>query len=142
MTGAMHQHLSLPRHLTAISPTAEAVTALMSGWADEARESVDLALVEVLTNILRHGPATATQPVELGVTVEEDAVTIEVIDLVPPIPPGLLASIDPSVLETEAGDLDAIPESGRGLALVLVLMDEVTLLDGDGTARLRLVLRR
>lgn len=138
----MRHRLSLSRALDAVSPAAQAVTALMVGWDPDARDAVDLALVEALTNIVRHGPKGETRPIRMEVELADDHVAVDIIDVTPPAPPDALARAADCRLDVDTDAIDAIPESGRGLALMLVLMDEVSLhLDGP-LPRLRLMRRR
>lgn len=138
----MRHDLTLARKLDAVSPAAQAVTALLPHWEPEGRDAVDLALVEALTNIIRHGPQGETQPIRVEVEVTPSRVTVDIVDTAPPLPANLLERAGVQGFDFDPEDIGEIPESGRGVALILVLMDEVTLLDKDGLSRLRLMRRR
>lgn len=138
----MLHRFTMKRALADVSPAAQAVTALMQGWEDEAREAVDLTLVEALTNIVRHGNGTETRPIGLEVTLTETQVSIDVVDVTPPVLPDLLARAGASAFDFDPDDVQSIPESGRGLALILLLMDEVSLHEEHDLSRLRLKRRR
>lgn len=138
----MQHQIAMLRALTAVSPAAQAVTALMLGWDEDARDAVDLTLVEALTNIVRHGPPGETRPIRLEVDLSDDRISIDIVDFTSPMPPDLLARAGTSAFDFDPDDVQAIPESGRGLALILVLMDEVTLHEQDELSRLRLIRRR
>lgn len=138
----MRHTLTMPRQLDGVSPAAQAVTTLMAGWDEIACEAVDLTLVEALTNIVRHGPAGETRPIGLEVDLGKDSITIDIIDFCSPVPPDLLSRAGNAAFDFDPDDLQSIPESGRGLALILLMMDEVTLHEESDLSRLRLMRRR
>lgn len=138
----MRHTLTMLRALTDVSPAAQAVTALMDGWEDDARDAVDLTLVEALTNIVRHGPPGETRPIRLEVDLGEDRILIDIVDFTSPMPPDLLARAGMASFDFDPDDVQSIPESGRGLALILVMMDEVSLHEDGDLSRLRLIRRR
>ena len=53
----------------------------------------------------------------------------------------LLEDVDPDALEI-GDDLEAVAENGRGLALIVMVMDEVTFHHVQDQTRLRLIRRR
>ena len=88
---------------------------------------IKLALSEAVTNAIQHGSSSPRDPVRIVVIEEPGALAFEVMDT---------GRFVPRV--TRRGDM---PESGRGLEFMRLLMDEVDLQPGlDGT-RLRLVKR-
>lgn len=134
---------TMPRDLAAISPLAQSVTALMAkGFDQDTRDAVDLALVEALSNAVKHGTLESAKRVGVEVTLSETEVVLEIIDSSPPMPLFLLEEIDPDALEIDGSDLENVPESGRGLALIVMMMDEVTFHHVGDQTRLRLVRRR
>lgn len=97
------------------------------GLPPEARYQVKLALSEAVTNAIQHGSSSADSPIRIYVSGEAGALVIEVVDT---------GRFVPRV--TRRGDM---PEFGRGLEFMRLMMDEVDLQPGlDGT-RLRLVKR-
>ena len=72
----------------------------------------------------------------------DDRVSVDIVDYVSPVPPGLLARAGNAAFDFDPDDLQSIPESGRGLALILLMMDEVTLHEEADLSRLRLVRHR
>jgi anti-sigma regulatory factor (Ser/Thr protein kinase) len=97
------------------------------GLPPEARYQVKLALSEAVTNAIQHGSSSADSPIRIYVSGEPGALVIEVVDT---------GRFVPRV--TRRGDM---PEFGRGLEFMRLMMDEVDLQPGlDGT-RLRLVKR-
>jgi anti-sigma regulatory factor (Ser/Thr protein kinase) len=88
---------------------------------------IKLALSEAVTNAIQHGSSSPRDPVRIVVTEEPGALAFEVVDT---------GRFVPRV--TRRGDM---PESGRGLEFMRLLMDEVDLYPGDDGTRLRLVKR-
>ena len=123
-------HLVVARSLEAVGPTVVKVRDFALAHMDEvAASEVELALAEALTNSVKHGQAHAREGTDVIVTVEvaDGWLTVEVLDNVPVVPDGMFEKITESSLDFEVADLDAIPEGGRGLALIILSMDEVSL---------------
>jgi anti-sigma regulatory factor (Ser/Thr protein kinase) len=93
----------------------------------EARYQVKLALSEAVTNAIQHGSSSADSPIRICACEEAGALVLEVIDT---------GRFVPRV--TRRGE---IPESGRGLEFMRLMMDEVDLQPGTDGTRLRLVKR-
>ena len=90
------------------------------GFDTDTRYQVKLAMSEAVTNAIQHGSDAPTDPIWIRVTEEAGALVFEVADT---------GRFRPRV--TRRGDL---PESGRGLEFMRLLMDEVDLRAGrDGT---------
>jgi anti-sigma regulatory factor (Ser/Thr protein kinase) len=97
------------------------------GLGLEARYQVKLALSEAVTNAIQHGSSSTDSPIRIYVSREAGSLVIEVVDT---------GRFVPRV--RRHGDM---PESGRGLEFMRLMMDEVDVQPGlDGT-RLRLVKR-
>lgn len=138
----MLHSFTMPRDLAAISPLAQSVTTLMAtGFDQDTRDAVDLALVEALSNAVKHGTDDSAKLVGVELTLSDTEVVLEIIDSSPPMPLFLLEDIDPDALEV-GDDLENVPESGRGLALIVMMMDEVTFHHTGNQTRLRLMRRR
>lgn len=138
----MLHSFTMPRDLAAISPLAQSVTTLMAtGFDQDTRDAVDLALVEALSNAVKHGTDDSAKLVGVELTLSDTEVVLEIIDSSPPMPLFLLEDIDPDALEV-GDDLENVPESGRGLALIVMMMDEVTFHHIGNQTRLRLMRRR
>lgn len=139
----MLHRFSMPRDLSAISPLAQSVTALMTtGYDQDTRDAVDLALVEALSNAVKHGTKDSAKQVGVEVTLSDHDIVIEIIDSSPPMPLFLLEDIDPDALVIDGSDIQNVPETGRGLALIVMMMDEVTFHHIGDQTRLRLMRRR
>jgi anti-sigma regulatory factor (Ser/Thr protein kinase) len=97
------------------------------GLSDDACYEVKLALSEAVSNAIQHGSRSDDAPIRIFVSGEAGALVIEVIDT---------GRFVPRV--TRDGDM---PESGRGLEFMRLMMDEVDLQPGSDGTRLRLVKR-
>lgn len=138
----MFHSFTMPRDLAAISPLSQSVTALMAPAFDQdARDAVDLALVEALSNAVQHGTKESAKQIGLEVSLTDTEITLDIIDSTPPMPLFLLEDVDPDALEI-GDDLEAVAENGRGLALIVMVMDEVTFHHVQDQTRLRLIRRR
>jgi serine/threonine-protein kinase RsbW len=97
------------------------------GLSEDACYEVKLALSEAVSNAIQHGSRSDDAPIRILVSGEAGALVIEVIDT---------GRFVPRV--TRQGDM---PESGRGLEFMRLMMDEVDLRPGSDGTRLRLVKR-
>ena len=139
----MLHSFSIPRDLAAISPLSQSVTALMAPVFDQdARDAVDLALVEALSNAVQHGTRESAKRIGLEVLLTDTEITVDIIDSTPPMPLFLFEDMGPEALEIDGDDLENVSETGRGLALIVMVMDEVTFHHIDDQTRLRLIRRR
>ena len=101
--------------------------AIAFGLPADACYQVKLAISEAVTNAIQHGSSSPEDPVRILVAEEPGALAFEVVDT---------GRFVPRV--TRRGDM---PESGRGLEFMRLLMDEVALDPGEHGTRLRLVKR-
>jgi anti-sigma regulatory factor (Ser/Thr protein kinase) len=97
------------------------------GFGLDARFEVKLAVSEAVTNAIRHGSSTPDDPIRIVASEESGALVLEVLDT---------GHFVPRVVRR--GD---IPESGRGLEFMRVLMDEVDLRAGRQGTLLRMAKR-
>ena len=98
------------------------------GLGAEALYDVKLAMSEAVTNAIRHGSRSPDDSVRILATEESGALVFEVVDS---------GTFIPRVVRR--GDL---PEGGRGLEFMRVLMDEVDLRPGRQGTLLRMAKRR
>jgi anti-sigma regulatory factor (Ser/Thr protein kinase) len=98
------------------------------GLGAEALYDVKLAISEAVTNAIRHGSRSPDDSVRIVATEESGALVFEVLDS---------GTFVPRVVRR--GDL---PEGGRGLEFMRVLMDEVDLRPGRQGTLLRMAKRR
>lgn len=97
------------------------------GFDENARYQVKLALSEGVANAIKHGSSSADDPVRIVVAEESGALVFEVLDT---------GRFVPRV--TRRGHM---PEGGRGLEFMRLLMDEVDLRPGAAGTLLRLAKR-
>jgi anti-sigma regulatory factor (Ser/Thr protein kinase) len=97
------------------------------GFDAVARHDVRLALSEAVTNAIQHGSHSPDDPIRILATEESGALVFEVLDT---------GHFVPRVVRR--GDM---PESGRGLQFMKVLMDEVDLRPGRRGTLLRMAKR-
>jgi anti-sigma regulatory factor (Ser/Thr protein kinase) len=97
------------------------------GLAAEACYQVKLAVSEAVTNAIQHGSRSADALVHISISEEPGAVVFEVTDT---------GRFVPRV--TRRGDM---PESGRGLEFMRLMMDEVDVRPRQDGTHLRLVKR-
>jgi anti-sigma regulatory factor (Ser/Thr protein kinase) len=89
------------------------------GLGEDDRYHVKLAISEAVTNAIQHGSSSATDPIRISAAEESGALVFEVEDT---------GRFRPRVRR------GVLPESGRGLEFMRLLMDEVDLRPGvDGT---------
>jgi anti-sigma regulatory factor (Ser/Thr protein kinase) len=101
--------------------------ALEFGLPSDACYQVKLALSEAVTNAIQHGSSSPDDPVRIFISEEPGSLVFEVVDT---------GRFVPRV--SRRGDM---PESGRGLEFMRLMMDTVELYPGDDGTRLRLVKR-
>jgi anti-sigma regulatory factor (Ser/Thr protein kinase) len=85
------------------------------GLPEEEAYQVKLAISEAVTNAIQHGSSSPTDPIRIVVAEEAGALVFEVIDT---------GRFRPRVRR------GVLPESGRGLEFMRLLMDEVDLRPG------------
>lgn len=89
------------------------------GLGEDARYQVKLAISEAVTNAIQHGSSSPSDPIRISAAEESDALVFEVADT---------GRFRPRVRR------GALPESGRGLEFMRLMMDDVDLHAGaDGT---------
>ena len=97
------------------------------GFGKDARHEVKLAVSEAVTNAIQHGSHSSNDQIRIVAAEESGALVFEVLDT---------GTFVPRVVRR--GDL---PESGRGLEFMRVLMDEVDLRPSRGGTLLRMAKR-
>jgi anti-sigma regulatory factor (Ser/Thr protein kinase) len=97
------------------------------GLDDDARYEVRLAMSEAVTNAIEHGSSSPADQIKIVASVEADRLVFEVLDT---------GRFRPRVVRR--GEM---PESGRGLEFMRVLMDEVDLRPGAAGTLLRFAKR-
>ena len=121
---------TVERDLKAVAPAAMAVHSYATKFmCPNCAAAVELALVEALTNAIKHGSINGRETGQITVTVQpkKDALVIEVIDTVPVVPEGLLEKAGAHRPDADMDDIMSLAESGRGLSIIVLSMDEVSL---------------
>jgi anti-sigma regulatory factor (Ser/Thr protein kinase) len=96
------------------------------GLGEDARYHVKLAISEAVTNAIQHGSSSPNDRIRITVAEESGALVFEVEDT---------GRFRPRVRR------GILPESGRGLEFMRLLMDEVDLRPGTGGTLLRFTKR-
>jgi len=120
--------LQIPAALERVGEAGAAVreAARVFGFDEDTCYALDIAIVEAMTNVIRHGEHPPQVSLEVGIAPRDDRLEISLRDRGTPIPAEALARADDSVFEFDPGNLEAIPEHGMGLALIRRIADELT----------------
>lgn len=119
--------LSVQATLQDVACAVQALRAILPARLAEAeRNALEIALGEVLTNIVQHGfPGAVRAPIEVGWAEHPHAFVVEVRDTGCAIPRAKLEAAGPASFAFDAGNIAALPEGGFGLALVKAAFDVV-----------------
>lgn len=126
---------TVPAALDAVAPLAAKIERACDelGLADDVAFKLNLALDELVTNLVTHGGSAL--PVAVSLTAHAGRLELLIVDSGPPFDPALAPAPDTSLAIEER------PIGGLGLHLIRTLMDEVRYSrDGDRN-RLVLVMR-
>lgn len=132
--------LQIDSDLESVELVAKAVRALCSDKLDETMlNDVELSVVEAVNNVIKHGyHGKRGSSVEIKVSLKTDRVVIEIMDQAPPMPEGVATARPGSPFNFDPALLEQLPESGMGLALIQMTMDEVSYASEAGVNRLTL----
>ena len=100
---------------------------LLIPFSENDAHSIELCVTEAVVNSIKH--AYGDEPgheVVVTFNVFETKIVIEVIDTGQSMDSGLLAGSKEFALEFDPKDIDSIPETGRGLAIIQGFMDDVS----------------
>ena len=86
---------------------------------------VEIAVVEALTNLVKHGYPDEPGEIEIAVCSETDEVIVDIFDIGNTIPRPLLARAGPERFEFDPDDIEGLVEGGLGLSLIHLTMDFV-----------------
>ena len=106
------------------------------GWSSKLLFRVNLVLEELGLNVMTHGQARGAGELEITLTSDETAVTIELVDDGPRFDP-----LQDAPRPDPTASLEERPVGGLGVHLVRTLMDEVHYRYERGKNRLTLVTR-
>lgn len=118
------------RALDAVAPAALKVRVFAAAYLDPLLASdVELAVVETLTNAIKHGQVHHRDKSDIHITLQCIAsdLVVDIFDQAPLVPPDTFERVSAATLDFDPCRLDELSENGRGLALILLSMDEVTL---------------
>lgn len=97
-----------------------------------ARAEIEMALVELVSNIVRHGYGTeVAASITLELQRDDGRVAIAIRDEGRPVPPWARQAAD-AALDYDPTDLEALPTGGIGLAMAMAAVDQFTYEEGDG----------
>lgn len=133
--------LTVRADVAAIAPACEQLRAVCPAMPPEAASLVETALSEAMTNVIEHslgGDAGRSFEVQLNCAAAGIELLIE--DDGSGLSPALFAAM-PAELRFDPDDLESLPESGMGIALIKSIMDEVEYTQDRGINRLRLYKR-
>lgn len=134
-------HLEIQSRLENVAQLGDAVrkAALACGFDDRAAFQVELALVEAVTNVVRHAIGDGGEgTVALEIREEEGEIRLALSDQGKAMDAGLFDAPSLPEIDPERG-VEAYPEGGMGIALICAAMDDVEYERVDGTNTLRLV---
>lgn len=136
---ASRLHLTIASRLEEIALVGCSVHAVgrHAGLTEEAAQDLELATVEALNNVVEHAHRGRPDlPVEVVLEVMPDRIAVDIVDHGTAMPAERLA--EPVSLAIDPADIDSLEESGRGIALMQMLVDEIGYVAQDDTNRLRL----
>lgn len=121
---------TLQRDLHEVQSVAMPVRELATQFLDaDGAAAIELALVEAVTNAIKHGSINGRETGQITVTAmaNEDRFVVEVIDTVPVVPEAALDLARHRGSSFEIDDIADLEESGRGLSIIVLSMDEIIL---------------
>jgi serine/threonine-protein kinase RsbW len=120
--------LSIPNRFDCLGMLGCSVRAISMeyGLSQEIACHMELAVIEAVTNVIRHNPNLPTASITF-VDISSDAQGLEyqITDQGMPIPAEVLANARGQVFEFDPDDLDGIPECGMGLSLIKSVADQL-----------------
>lgn len=121
---------TLDRDLKQVHAVAEPVKSFAAQVLDAADAgAVELALVEAVTNAIKHGSVNGRDTGQIVVTarIEEARFVVDVVDNVPLVPKDALDNARSRGASFDIGDIADLEENGRGLSIMVLAMDEIIL---------------
>ncbi len=82
---------------------------------------IELALIEIFTNIVKHGEVIKDDLIEVQLRSSGNEMNIQLIDNGKQFLPSILETVMPSISQ----DIDLLPENGFGVPLVVSITDSV-----------------
>ena len=100
---------------------------------------VEVAVVEALTNVVKHGYPDAPGEIEIAACGGTGVVIVDIIDTGKSIPEEILARAGPERFKFDPDDVNGLVEGGMGLSIIFMTMDTVDYGSQAGRNRLHLV---
>lgn len=122
----------IPPNLAEVDALAPRLTAQAEPFLPGDRlPAFEIAVVEALTNVIRHGGLRSGQTIGVALHRTPDGIEATITDEGPALPDDLFIRPRP-----EDDDSDPLAESGRGIGLILMCADGVTVTREGGCNRL------
>ncbi len=120
--------------LAAMTPVAEGVRAFAERvLGNETASDVELAFVEAVSNVFRHGYGSGGGPVRVEASgTPATGMTLRIHDWGRPIPGEALAEAGLSRFDFDPDNLENVPAGGMGLSLITAVMDDVAYRSDEG----------
>lgn len=107
---------------------------------EDAKSEMEIGVVEAMTNIVKHGYGSSEHGViEVSYSLSAGVITIELRDQGKPISSEMLFGSDDAVFDFDPQDIDSLPESGMGMALMRNTFDQIDYESANGSNLLRMV---
>ncbi|HNA21486.1 MAG TPA: ATP-binding protein [Agitococcus sp.] len=104
---------------------------------------IELAVVEAVTNVVKHGLNKSPDAlIEITLYSTDQLLAITIFDQGIPMPADALDAADGSVFDYIAEDIEGWPTSGMGLSLIKAVMDEVQYNHDETGNTLRLIKKK
>ena len=100
---------------------------------------VEVAVVEALTNLVKHGYPETPGEIEITACGDTEAVIVDIFDTGKTIPEEIIARAGPGRFEFDPKDVDGLFEGGMGLSIIFMTMDTVDYGSRAGRNRMHLV---
>lgn len=100
---------------------------------------VEVAVVEALTNLVKHGYPEEPGEIEIAACGDTDVVIVDIFDTGKTIPEEILARAGPERFEFDPEDIEGLVEGGMGLSIIFMTMDTVDYGSQAGRNRMHLV---
>lgn len=98
----------------------------MTPLSDNDAHQVELCVSEAVVNSIKHGYHNeAGHRVDIVVTLQSDRLVIDVVDSGDRMDPDVLKTSSSMTIDFDPQDIDSIPCTGRGLAIIQDFMDSV-----------------
>ncbi|MEY4516164.1 MAG: hypothetical protein RL180_510 [Pseudomonadota bacterium] len=126
--------LNIPARMDCIGLLGTAIRAvsLQAGLTLERSEQMELAVIEAITNIIRHGVIHRQESaIDVQVKAFEHLLEYQIKDEGQPIPAALLVQPDRDIFDYEDIALEDLPEGGLGMALIRSIADEMEYQSGS-----------